>query len=132
MTKPLLYLAGPYRHDLENVRIKRFNCLSRAAGRLVNLGYNVYSPISHNHPMTTHVTMSRDWEFWKRYDTVFLDLSYKLVVLTLEGWDTSIGVTDEIQIARSADMPVVFLPAFYSNFIVSEDTWHSIKITIGD
>lgn len=49
--KPLIYIAVPYSHKEESVRLARFESVNRAACFLMNKGYHVFSPISHTHPI---------------------------------------------------------------------------------
>lgn len=53
--------------------------------------------------------MRGDWLFWRRVDTEYLRVSRKLVVLMLPGWEVSVGVQAEIKLAKSMDLPIVYL-----------------------
>lgn len=132
MSRKLLYLACPYGHKSEMVRRERFEIASRTAGRLAKLGYKVFSPISHSHPLHIMESMPHDWEFWKSLDSVYLELSYKLVVIQIDGWAESVGVTDEIQMARAAPIPVVYLSPVYAGRNLSDDLWRIMRKSIGD
>ena len=106
----LTYLAGPYSHPSPAVQEGRYILLTQAAGWLMNArGWNVFSPITHSHPLHKHADMRGDWAFWKKVDTEYVKLSKRIVVLTLPGWDKSVGVTAELKIARRLGLPVLFL-----------------------
>lgn len=108
--KYLTYLAGPYSHPEPKMRRLRFEQLTQATAYLMNhFGWNVFSPITHSHPLHEHAHMRGDWAFWKRIDTQYIKLSKRVVVCTLDGWDRSIGVTAERKIARRLGLPVLFL-----------------------
>lgn len=47
----LIYLASPYNHPDEKVRIERFKEIVKISARLMKRGWIVYSPIVHNHPI---------------------------------------------------------------------------------
>jgi hypothetical protein len=113
MTKyiPLIYLASPYSHKDKNVRIKRFEEVSRIAGNLAAQGHVLICPIAMDHPMHKYadVDMPTDWEFWKRYDTVLLERCDELWVAKMDGWNKSVGVKAEIEYAKSLNIPVLYL-----------------------
>ncbi|MFK5165356.1 DUF1937 family protein, partial [Propionibacterium freudenreichii] len=47
-----------------------------------------------------------DWEFWAAYDEAILSSCISLIVLPLDGWQESKGVSAEINIARRMGLPV--------------------------
>ena len=114
--RPLTYLAVPYsfkHEDPEQVRMThqfRFLEATKAAAWLMNLhAWNVFSPITHSHPLHKYAAMRGDWEFWKKIDTEFLQISARIIVLGLEGWRTSAGVTAELKISDELGLPKYFL-----------------------
>ena len=55
------------------------------------------------------------YQFWQKRDRWFIRKCDGIVVLTLDGWVESEGVTDEIKYARSRGLDVVYLsPRAYS------------------
>lgn len=76
-------------------------------------GIHVFSPISHTHPiaMDSDFPLPTDWEYWKNYDFAVLRCCKKLVVLQLEGWEKSKGVTGEIELAKQLGIIIEYLPA---------------------
>lgn len=120
--RPLTYLAVPYSYKNENPLVEnqikelRFLEATKAAAWLMNLhAWNVFSPITHSHPLHVHAEMRGDWEFWKRIDTEFLCLSGRIVVLGLDGWRESTGVTAELKIADELRIPKYFLKRNWDN-----------------
>ena len=107
----IVYLACPYSHPHYAIRLARFHSANIAAGRLMNEGYNVYSPISHTHPIAEVCDLPTDWTFWEPYDRAFLQISSALYVLQIDGWDISKGVSAEIVIAGELGIEVVYLEA---------------------
>ena len=99
LTRPLTYLASPYSHPEEVVRERRFRMVTDAAAWLIeNKGWNVFSPITHSHPLADLGGLKGDWEVWKQIDTEYLGVSQRMVVLQLDGWNKSTGVLAEIKI----------------------------------
>lgn len=103
----MIYLASPYSHPDPAIREARFYAACRATAELVRTGHAVFSPIVHGHPLV-RFGLPVDWSFWERHDRSYLERSNALVVLMLDGWQTSVGVVAEIAIARALGLPVAF------------------------
>lgn len=106
----MIYLASPYSHPEPKVRHDRYLEAVRAAAHLTARGLVVFSPVVNSHPMHVFAGLNGRWEFWKPIDFAFIDLSSKLVVLTLPGWRESVGVRDEMEHARQRGIPVAYMP----------------------
>ena len=51
MMKPKrIYLACPYWHEDPEMREERYQMVTSKTARLMELGYQVFSPITHSHP----------------------------------------------------------------------------------
>ena len=109
IVRPLLYLAVPYSHPSPEIRAERFRAANRAAGKLMADGHHVFSPISHTHPIAEVCELPKGWDYWEAFDRAYLQCCHKLIVLTLDGWMDSIGVTEEIRIAQEMGVPVEFM-----------------------
>lgn len=105
-----LYIASPYSHKDPAVRHQRFEDVGAYTARCLVAGEYVYSPIAHHHPISLRHTMPGDWEFWKKIDTVMLASSVGMRVLMMPGWQESVGVTAEIEIAAQLGVPVEYVP----------------------
>jgi len=104
----LVYLACPYSHPDKLVRVERFEAANRCAAILMRLGALVFSPISHFHPIAEH-GLPEGWEFFERFDMVFLELSKAVLVCAVDGWQKSRGVTAERGVAAELGIPVGYL-----------------------
>jgi nucleoside 2-deoxyribosyltransferase len=104
----IAYLASPYSHPDPAVREQRFRAACQAAVALLHAGRVVFSPIAHSHPLAQH-GLPGNWHFWERYDRAFLERCDEVVVLMLDGWQESVGVREEIRIARELRKPVRYL-----------------------
>ena len=96
----MIYIASPYSDPDHAVMEQRFDAVCRYAGRLMNEGNVVYSPIAHCHPIAVRVGLPREWAFWKQFDTVMLTAATSMHVLRLPGWENSKGVRAEREIAE--------------------------------
>jgi nucleoside 2-deoxyribosyltransferase len=102
----MIYLASPYHSDAA-IREQRFRAACRAAAALLREGKTVVSPIAHSHPLVEH-GLPTTWEFWRRYNVEYLQRCDALIVLTLDGWQESVGVQAEIRIAGGLGKPISF------------------------
>lgn len=100
----MIYLAGPHTGCEEYSYIM----LTKYAAFLVEEGHFVFSPITHSHPMAKVAKLPTDFTYWREYDEKMISMCDTLVVLTLPGWNLSVGVNAEIKIAERLGIPVVF------------------------
>ncbi len=104
--KPLWYLASPYSHPDAGVMAARFQAACEATGLLLAAGILAWSPIAHSHPVAQRHNLPREWEFWQVIDFALLARCDGLIVLALDGWETSRGVQAEITEAARRNMPI--------------------------
>lgn len=107
--KPLVYLACPYSNLNPEVEELRYRIANFVAGAMMNLGFIVFSPISHCHIINKAYGLPGDWKFWQNFDRKYISVSHSMYVIRIPGWDTSIGVTAEIELARVYDIPVYYV-----------------------
>lgn len=106
-----IYLGCPYSTpDGEGDFMQdRFEAVTRAAGILMALGYLVISPITHGHPIAKQTKeIPREWTYWENVCRWQLTASDCMMVLKLDGWEASTGLTAESDIARESDTPIYF------------------------
>ena len=102
------YLACPYTHPDAFIREIRFKTVNQVAAELMREGRIIFSPISHTHPIALH-GLPKDWNYWQKYDLIFIRLCSKMIVLMLDGWQQSIGVQNEIKIAKELSKPIEYM-----------------------
>ncbi len=107
----LIYLASIYSLDnaSKELRKERAAKATWVAGQLIKRGYVVFSPLTHNAPLEELYNLPTSWDFWCRFDATFLLRCDKLMVLTLDGWDRSIGITAEIRLAKLHNIPIEYI-----------------------
>jgi hypothetical protein len=105
----LIYLASPYSHPDDEVREDNYIVVSNIAAEMVSNGDVVFSPISYGHNLLEFKDMPSNWEFWFNFCVTFLLKCDKLVVCKMPGWENSIGVTEEIEIARNCGIEVEYI-----------------------
>ena len=112
-SKKLYYLAVPYTSPKKEIVLERFHSVNIATGKLLNEGKFVFSPISMSHPVAEDASLPTSWEYWLFYDELLLSRCDELIVLMLDGWKESVGVTAEIEIAKRLGKPISFLDKGY-------------------
>ena len=103
----MIYLALPYSHPDKTVMHERFLAANRQAAKLMQMGLAVFSPISHGHPIAQEGALPTDWQYWKAYCEKMMSICTTVVVLQLDGWDQSVGVKAELEVAERLELPVV-------------------------
>lgn len=106
-----IYLASPYWHEKEIVRIARANQARLVVAELLAAGYIIYSPIAHNHAIAPRIPepLRHSHDFWMGVDLPILSCARALAILTLEGWEESVGIKREHSHAMNQAIPVFFI-----------------------
>ncbi len=106
----MIYLAGPYTHPDEAVRLDRYEKLTaKAAELMVEGGHVVFSPITHGHAIAVAHDLPTDFAWWSEQCLGMLRHADKIIVLALPGHDESKGVEAEIQFAKTLNIPIEFI-----------------------
>jgi len=93
----LAYLATPYTKYSEGIE-QAFIEACKLAGRLIQAGIHVYSPIAHSHPIAIHANIDPlDQTFWLDLDGAMLHVCRALIVAHMDGWEQSTGIAHEIE-----------------------------------
>lgn len=108
MTRPLVYIAGPYTGPKHNpndyLAIDRNIARAReAAAELAQANIAFFCPHTHSAHFQA-ITPSVPPEFWYELDILFLRQATH--VLLLEGWASSRGTLREVDLAHELRIPV--------------------------
>jgi len=103
-----IYLASPYTHPDKSVMEDRYNAALRAVVKLLKGRQWVYSPIIHCHPLAVAYDLPRSHLFWLDYNRAMLAEASEMRVLMLEGWQESLGVGAEIEMATELAIPFFY------------------------
>lgn len=105
----MIYLAAPYSHSDPAVVEARMLVFSHHMAKMIENGQFPVSPLmNHFLIQTVETSFPRDWEFWQGYSTAMLTHCREMVVLKIEGWSSSAGVTAEIAIASEMGIPISY------------------------
>ncbi len=73
---------------------------------LIKQGHFIYSPIVHFHPIACLHDLPRDVDFWWEFNKDMIERCDEFWVLTLPGWENSIGILKETELASELGKPV--------------------------
>lgn len=101
----LYYLGTPYRNSPE----VNFVTVNHIAAELLAKGVNVFSPISHSHPIGAMLPpeLNSSHQFWMSVDEPFMWLCDGLIVVQAPGWEASRGLAEEIGHFKGQGKPIV-------------------------
>ena len=108
MEKEIIYIACPY-SGTSAQRALRFEQTEEYVAELIKEGNCAVSPIVHCHGMSIKYNMPSDYEFWKEYCITLLKGCSVMYVYMLDGWQDSVGVTDEIRTAWLHGIPISYI-----------------------
>lgn len=106
----LTYLSSPYSDPDPAVRQRRFEEVCKAAHYLMTkCGEEVFCPIAHSHSIEQAGGKIETPQFWMRQDIAILRHCTELCLYLSEGWETSKGMDEERELARSLKIPIFHL-----------------------
>lgn len=102
-----IYLASPYTHPDPTVREERYVAACQATAHLMRDGDVVFSPIVHSHLLATDYGCPKEFSFWEKWCLSYLEhWATQFLILPLEGWEQSFGVSAEKAVAKKLGLPI--------------------------
>ena len=117
-----IYLAIPYSKMDGDLSFKIAN---EMMVHFLNKGSNVFSPITHSHPLT-NLGIRGDWKFWEQIDLEFIDWSDEMIIIipptnnNISGIDlilSSIGVQAEIEYCNKSGKKIRYIDYETKKFV---------------
>lgn len=105
----MIYLASPYTHEDKKIEQERFELTINCVANLLRKNILVYSPIVYAHQMVVNFDLDGGWKQWQEMSFDMIERCNEVWVLTLDGWDKSIGVIEEIKFASQAGKHVKYV-----------------------
>lgn len=104
----IAYLGTPYTHPDLRVREKRTVLADQIAAELMMRGLAVFSPITHGHEVTDHLSETHriSHNFWMEQCLPMVRRSDIFIILPQSGWRESRGLKDEIDCCREYGVPI--------------------------
>lgn len=103
------YFAQPYSHPDESVRDQRAYNGNRVSVALTVQGITVINTIWHTHHEAKLNKLPTDAAFWRNINEKLIDACEGIIVFTLPGWESSVGVASEIAYAERIGRKVYYL-----------------------
>lgn len=107
----MIFLSIPYTHENADVVEYRVSIAQKTVAFYLNKGEVVYCPIAFFHNIGKQNNIPLTWAHWKEQCKNIIAMCNKLVVVMIEGWEASTGVTEEIQLAKDLNIPVEYVRA---------------------
>lgn len=105
----IIYLACPYTHKEKSIRSARSTVATIISACLIkNKIYNI-SPLTLQIPLEDNFNFPHTWDYWKRFDELLISRSDEVWVITIEGWEESVGVQEEIEMAKEFSKKIVYV-----------------------
>jgi NTP pyrophosphatase (non-canonical NTP hydrolase) len=107
----MVYLACPRAHEDSRVVGARYAVANKMTADLMikKDGLMVFSPVSHGHGPTSFVERGKFEDPIMRLNLRMLSACDAVLVITINGWKESRGVSQEINKARELGIPVLYL-----------------------
>ena len=107
--KGFVYLATPY-SKYPAGKEQAFIDACVIAGKMIERGIGVFSPIAHSHVIAQHARIDPDSHaIWLPADQFLMDKADAIVVALMLGWSESRGVAYEIVEFEKAGKPIFYL-----------------------
>ena len=119
MTEPLIYLACPYAHPSEIERAKRIAAANAYSAKLFDAGFNFFSPLSHG-VFSPLIESPGTHDQWLKLDKSILAYCTHMIILSINGWDQSKGVREEIDFAYHHGKPIFHTGSFDYTYPIEE------------
>jgi hypothetical protein len=102
----LAYLATPYTHYRRGLGAA-FQEASRLSAKLLRANIYNYCPIVHGHPQALYGDIDPlDYDIWRRQNLAMMPHCDCLLVAHMEGWDTSLGIKEEVEFFEKLGKPI--------------------------
>lgn len=118
MKKIMAYLASPYSHPNKEVEKAREIQINKIGALLNELGHCIFPPITISSAFVHfNDQLLGGYEQWRKIDRCAVEHCDELWVCMMDGWQESIGVTDEIYWAKRHNIPVRYLDPITLEFV---------------
>jgi hypothetical protein len=124
----MIYVASPYSHPNEAVRIERFNKVSQFVAELVYQGHCPISPITYGHTLLSYKDMPTDFEFWNNFCLSLLSKSDTMYVYMIDGWKESKGLNAEIEFAENNNIKIEYI----EEIIIEKEYYIKSEVIVGN
>ena len=104
-----IFVASPYSHYDERVVEARAHEADIYVGELTRQGKVCYSAISAMHHLLKVCELPGTWEYWHMHCDRMMHHADEVHVLCLDGWEESVGLKNEIEIAKELNKKITYV-----------------------
>lgn len=104
-----IFLATPYEHEDYRVMQDRDYLTTEITAKLMNRDQIVYSPITYGHAIASRFDLPTDYAFWLTLNDGFLERASALYIVDTPGWQASLGVKHEFDLALARNIPTYLI-----------------------
>ena len=112
MESRIEYLGLQYTDSDPLMENWRADISDRIAADLFVHGKIIFAPVSTWHHTARKYDLPGTFEYWAELDEEFIKISKKLLIITLPGWEDSVGVTGEIELANKYNIPIEYIDPY--------------------
>lgn len=105
-TYELTYLACPYTDPNPKIMQLRYAVNAQVAADLFKEGIMVFAASMHNAFIEEIANLKDRFSTWQAFNHLMIERSDRVLVVTLDGWEQSKGVQDQIQYAKKLNKNV--------------------------
>ena len=111
MKSKIVYIAVPFSDPSMKVKLERYSMVNKVCAKLMNEGVILFSPVTMGWSIAeaTPDGLPTDWKYWQRTCTEMVRACYKIIVVMMPGWESSVGVQAEISLAKEYDLEVEYI-----------------------
>ena len=104
----MIAIVGPYGHKDEKIKQFRAITIAEACIKLLAHGKVGISPLAYGLGLryVAGSELPDNYQNWDHFCRTLVSACSEVYVLNLEGWDSSVGVADEIKTAKEKGLPV--------------------------
>ncbi|MBT4792337.1 MAG: DUF1937 family protein [Halobacteriovoraceae bacterium] len=105
------YISNPY-NGSDSQKEMRAKIAAQVCGKLLKRGVHAWSPIVHNHAMMSDYggfTLDERRTLILDFDFSLLLASKGMIVLKIDGWQESYGVSKEVELCKEKSISVQYL-----------------------
>lgn len=106
-----IYLASPYSHPEKDIEITRYVLITWVAARLTEkYEVSMFLPITQSYQLRFHnPNLGTTFKAWQKVDFCAIEHSDEVWVVKIDGWKESVGVTAEIEYAKTLKLPIRYI-----------------------
>ena len=106
----MIYLAAPFYDPDPDIRFERFESIIRCHAKIISEGYFCFAPVAHGYPASVQPEYNSVTEkYWLRLDLKCAVICRVLLVITLPGWEDSIGIKEETVYFSEKSKPIFYI-----------------------